>query len=115
MEEKSRLLSDHETIASYIPKGKANAKHLETLAAELELPVHIVKRMIRQARKDNIILSGSEGYWLPESREEGAAWLRMMKRQAISRLATIKHTRKALQEIPEQLRLEMPVATGKGE
>ena len=93
-------------IINYIPRGRGNAKHLETLAAELEKPAAEVKKMIRQTRKNNIICSGSEGYWLPESKEESAAWLRMMKKQALSRLVTIRHTQKTLKGIPEQMELE---------
>ncbi len=93
-------------IIDYIPTGKTNAIHLKTLAAELEKPVHIVKRMIQQARKDNIILSASCGYWIPESKEELESWLHMMKGQAISRLQTIKHTRQELKRDPDQITLE---------
>ena len=62
-------------IIDYIPVGKTNAKHLQALAAELEKPVYIVKKMIQQARENNVILSGCKGYWLPESQKEFETWL----------------------------------------
>lgn len=105
----------HEHITSYIPIGKENAIHLTALATLANMSESGAKRAIRANREDTIILSGRNGYWLPESREEGSAWLFMMKKQAISRLATIKHTRKVLKEIPEQLVLDIPDITGKGE
>lgn len=93
-------------IIDYIPKGRKNAKHLETLAVELEKPVHIIKKLIKQARKENIILSASCGYWIPENKAELESWLHMMKGQAISRLQTIKHTRQELKKDPDQITLE---------
>ena len=80
--------------------------HLETLAAILEKPVYTVKNMIKRARKDNIILSASCGYWIPESRAELESWLKMMDGQAKSRFSTTKHAREKLKEYPEQITFE---------
>ena len=94
------------SILDHIPTGRANAVHQTDLATKTGLTTWSVKSAIRQARKTNIILSGQEGYWLPESETEGEQWLNMMKKQAISRFVSMRHTRQQLRKDHNQLSLD---------
>lgn len=91
-------------ITDYIRHGKDNAIHLQDLSAELGCSPETIKAEIRKARRDGaLILSASCGYWLAESPEEMQKYIEMMRRQAISRLFTIKPIKTALNQIDGQI------------
>lgn len=93
-------------IMGFIPTGRANAIHIQELAARANMTAATAKEWIRQARKNHVILSAQCGYWLPESDAEGAAWVSMMEKQAKSRFVTMKHTRQQLRKDHNQLSLD---------
>lgn len=80
-----------EELLALIPGGKENAIPLRILAMRLNVGTRAAKAHVRQARSEGaLIMSDDSGYWRAETQEEISAYLSWMKRQAISRLATIK-------------------------
>lgn len=89
-----------------LPVGKENAIHQTDLAQKLGITPAAAKRMVRKARQAGLeILSGSEGYWLPQDNTERIAFKRLMQKQAISRFISSKPTRNALNKIAGQMEL----------
>lgn len=89
-----------------LPVGKENAIHQADLGQKLGITPAAAKRMVRKARQaGKEVLSGSEGYWLPQDNTERMAFKRLMQKQAISRFISIKPTRNALNEISGQMDL----------
>lgn len=74
-----------------IPTGKENAIHLEELSQRLDMHPQAIKECIKELRRQyGAVFSGSNGYWTSDSQEECENFIRMMKRQAISRLKSIR-------------------------
>lgn len=89
-----------------LPVGKENAIHQADLGKKLGVSPAAAKRMVRKARQAGMeILSGSEGYWLPQDNTERIAFKRLMQKQAISRFISSIPTRNALNEISGQIKL----------
>ena len=88
-----------EQIVQAIPIGEKNAIHLEALANNIGLATWKCKKEIQEARKQGAdIISGTSGYWKPETDHERQVWADSMKKQALSRLSTSKKMRKYLKD-----------------
>ena len=99
-------MNDIERVAAAVPKGKENAIHLNDLAAQLNMHPTKVKRCINAARQQGeFILSDLCGYWRSETKEEMRCFVRMMKKQAISRLKAIKAINTNLKKFDGQMSL----------
>ena len=93
-------------ITDYIATGKENAIHLCKLSETIGVTPEKCKDMIRKARRSGAqIVSSGRGYWLAESEEEMQAYYDMMRKQALSRLLTIKPIMSTLNQINGQLSL----------
>lgn len=85
-------------IVEFIPKGKDNAIHLQELVKILHCSDTYIKCEIRKARNAGApIVSGCAGYWLTDSNEESEQFILSMRKQAITRLNSIKRLNKAVQ------------------
>lgn len=90
-------------LENIIPKGKNNAIHLEVLANRLGVNQGTAKNLVRSARRNGaFILSGINGYWYAENEQEKREFVLLMKKQAISRLVSIKAINRTLNTINGQ-------------
>lgn len=86
--------------------GKDNAIHQAQLCAVLNMSPSTVKLVIRSARKQGVeILSGVPGYWIAENDQEKKDFVRLMRKQALSRLVSTGPMRKTLNNIDGQMTL----------
>lgn len=93
-------------VMDHLRPGRENAVHLSELSELLGIRPETVKSNIRKARaQGEQILSGSCGYWLAESPDEMQRYVNMMRRQALSRLVTIKPIRNTLEQVNGQINL----------
>lgn len=93
-------------LQSVIPTGKENAIHQTELANMLGVQPTTAKKMIRDARRQGAqIMSSKRGYWLAETDAEMQEYVDRMRREALSRLATIKPIKHTLKEIKGQISL----------
>lgn len=92
-----------EKVKASVPKGKANAIHLNELAELLNMHPAAVKKAIKEARKTEPIVSGQRGYWIAESREEMEVFVKSMHKQAISRLSSSKFINENLKQLEGQI------------
>ena len=93
-----------------LPTGQQNAIHLSIICDRLGLSYTAAKRLIHNARKVFVIISGHKGYYLAETKEEKEKFIKSMSSAAVSRLASIKTTRLSLQGNPDQMNLFEGVA-----
>lgn len=103
-------------FVEYIPKGKANAIHLQELANLLNIPAYTVKKLVQAARREGAqIMSGACGYWIAEDEQEMSIYRDAMRKQAYTRLKTIKPINRALKQIGGQISLtELSEASEEG-
>lgn len=81
-------------ILNHIPHGRENAVNLGTLCDRLGVGPTAIKKAIREERKKGTpILSGREGYWISNDKEEIERFNNVLRGQAIARFATIKGIR----------------------
>lgn len=108
---------DMERLKEVIPIGKANAIHQEELARRLGVNPAGAKRIVRKARAAGMqIMSSQCGYWITDNDADMQAYFDMMRRQALSRLKTIKPVRNTLNETKGQISLSDVLAgAGKDE
>ena len=92
-------------LMAILPTGQQNALHLSVICERLDLCRTAAKKLIHDARKVFVIISGPKGYYLAETKEDKEKFVRSMSRAAVSRLASIKTTRVSLQGIPGQMNL----------
>ena len=99
-------MTNMELLRNNIPRGKEKAIHVNDLALILgETPAH-TKVLVQSARREGeYICSGNEGYWYAESEDEMKKYCRVLVKQAISRLLTVKPIRHALEEMKGQISL----------
>ena len=97
---------NYDYLHQYIHVGVENAIHQKTLAIRLKTTPDNVKRIIRRARQQGYeILSGSEGYWFASDENEKQDFVRMMQKQAFSRLKTASPINESLRQIKGQMSL----------
>lgn len=93
-------------LQSVIPTGKENAIHQTQLANILGVQPTRAKKMIQEARRQGAqIMSSKCGYWLAETDAEMQEYVDRMRREALSRLATIKPIKHTLNEVKGQMSL----------
>jgi len=86
--------------------GKGNAIHQAELCDRLNTTPSTAKAMIRSARRQGVeILSGIPGYWIAENDQEKKDFVRLMRKQALSRLVSAGPIRKTLNNINGQMTL----------
>lgn len=93
-------------LMSILPTGQKNAIHLSLICEKLNLSGTAAKKLIHDARKIHVIISGKNGYYLAESDNEKEKFVKSMSKAAVSRFASIKTTRLSLQGFPDQMELE---------
>lgn len=105
-----------EKLVSVIPTGKENAIHQKDLGALLGVSPATAKMMVSEARKQGIeILSGSSGYFFPKDNMERQAFIKMLSKQAYTRLKTTKPIKCTLSEIEGQISLSDGVLSNEQE
>ena len=93
-----------------IPLGEDRAVHMRELAKLWNVSCDVVKKRIRRGRKEGLqIMSSSAGYWFATCDAERERFVNLMRKQAISRLQSIKHTKKRLKENDGQIKLNVRV------
>jgi biotin operon repressor len=97
---------DFNYLYQYIPVGIENAIHQQDLAARLNTTPAAAKNIVRQARQQGLqILSGVNGYWFAADENEKQAFVRLMQKQAFSRLKTASPIKNTLKQIQGQMNL----------
>lgn len=97
---------NYDFLYQYIPVGIENAIHQQDLASKLNKTPAATKYAIRQARLQGLqILSGNEGYWFAADESEKQAFVKLMRKQAFSRLKTTTPIKNTLTGIKGQLSL----------
>ena len=109
MEERTNEVLLDELMA-ILPTGQQNAIHLSEICEKLYISDTAAKKLIHNARKIFVIISGKKGYYLAETNEEKEKFVKFMSRAAVSRLASIRTTRLSLQDVPGQMDLFEGVA-----
>lgn len=105
-----------ESIEKYIPIGKENAIHQGELAEVVGVSVRKLKEMITDARLEGVMIcSNGNGYFIAKNRDEAQAFYISMRKQALTRLKSIKLIRHKLREIEGQISLFDNVEGAKGE
>lgn len=78
-------------VSDYIPTGSDAAIHLSALCSLTGASATSIKSAIHRERLEGKpILSGCLGYWIAETAEEKQCFIRMMQKQAESRLIIVK-------------------------
>lgn len=94
----------YDYLCQYIPVGIENAIHQKDLAVKLNTTPANAKSIVRRARQEGLqILSGVEGYWIAADETEKLTFVRLMQRQAFSRLRTAKPIRTTLTQAKGQM------------
>lgn len=97
---------NYDFLYQYISVGVENAIHQQDLAARLNTTPAAAKNIVRQARQQGLqILSGVEGYWFAADEQEKQAFVRLMQKQAFSRLKTASPIKNTLKQIQGQMNL----------
>lgn len=97
---------DYKYLYQYIPVGIENAIHQKDLAAVLHTTPAAVKSVVRRARQQGLeICSGADGYWFAADESEKRAFVRMMRKQAFSRLASSSPLYNSLKQVRGQISL----------
>ena len=97
---------NYDYLYQHIPVGVENAVHQNELAEMLNTTPAYAKNIVRKARQEGLqILSGVEGYWFPANELEKKEFVRLMQKQAISRLKTAKPIRSTLTQTQGQMSL----------
>ena len=97
---------NYDFLYQHISVGVENAIHQQDLAARLNTTPAAAKNIVRQARQQGLqILSGVEGYWFAADENEKQAFVRLMQKQAFSRLKTASPIKSTLKRIQGQMSL----------
>ncbi len=92
-----------DVLKNTIPIGKENAIHQKELSEKLGVKPAMVKRMVQDARRVGVgICSGTEGYWFAKDDIEKQAFIRLLRKQAVARLTTVKPINDTLNTIKGQ-------------
>ena len=101
-------MKTHNNIMESIPIGRENAMHLEEISEKLNMNPNSVKKQIREARENGmLILSSKCGYWYSEDVNERATFVDRIEKNARARLKTIKAIKRSLKTIKGQGELEI--------
>jgi len=93
-------------LESIIPVGRENAIHQIDLAAKIGVTPAAAKSLVRAARQAGVeILSGNDGYWIAENEQEKLLFIRMMQKQAYSRLKCANRIKDTMSELNGQISL----------
>lgn len=93
-------------LESIIPVGRENAIHQKDLAARIGVTPDTAKYMVRMARQSGVeILSGIDGYWIAENEQEKISFIRMMQKQAFSRLKSANKIKSTMNDLDGQISL----------
>lgn len=97
----------YDYLYQHIPVGIENAIHQQDLAAKLHKTPATTKYIVRQARQQGLqILSGVNGYWLAADEKEKQTFVRLMQKQAFSRLKTASPIKSTLKQIQMRISLK---------
>jgi len=97
---------NYDFLYQHISVGVENAIHQQDLAARLNTTPAAAKNIVRQARQQGLqILSGVEGYWFAADENEKQAFVRLMQKQAFSRLKTASPIKSTLKQIQGHMSL----------
>lgn len=101
-------------ISPLLGTGKANAIHLDTLSKITGLNDQTIKAIVKKERIAGalIISDTASGYYMAETRQEIADFIRWTESSAKSRHAILKHFKQALKDIDGQREI---IANGKEE
>lgn len=84
-------------IVSLLERGREHAITSTELAEMTHVDLRTVRGLIEAARNNGqLIIASSEGYYMPETPEEAAAWLRMAGNKARSIFRTMQGARRWL-------------------
>ena len=95
------------SLIDLLPHGKSRAVSMKHLADVFGCTEREVRAMIHRARCDGSIICGdSNGYYLPETREELMRWYRLARKRSLSGLKALKAARQQLREMEGQQEME---------
>lgn len=104
----SQQQMENKLLIDLLPHGKAHAVSMAHLANILGCSERDVRKFMYRARCDGAIICGdSNGYYLPETREELIRWYRLAKKRALSSLKALKTARQQLRELEGQQNIEI--------
>lgn len=90
-------------IVDILPKGEKNAIPAAMLAKQVGVSQRRLRELVTEERKNGgVILSSIKGYFIPESREEILAFMRVMDKRARHTFLAIQSARRMLNEIEGQ-------------
>lgn len=94
-------------LIAILPQSEAEAIHLNELSEQLGLAPPAAKAAVREARRAGYpIMSNRKGYWLSNSRNEIASFIKRQTKHVKARFLTIRELRKRLNDTEGQLFLE---------
>ena len=97
---------NYDFLYQHISVGVENAIHQQDLVARLNTTPAAAKNIVRQARQQGLqILSGVNGYWFAADENEKQEFVRLMQKQAFSRLKTASPIKSTLKQIKGQMSL----------
>lgn len=100
----SSCLTD--SIIDMLPKGKAQAVKMSTLAAALHISDRDVRKLIHEARCNGAVIIGdNNGYYLPDSREELLPYYLAARKRSVSGLKSLKAAKRKLEEFKGQQKI----------
>lgn len=92
-------MSKHNDLLQLIPKGKEHAISNRELASVLHTTKRELQRLVLQARLDeNIIASGSNGYYIPQTDEEMMSYYKTQRKRAMTTLSSLRTVRRILKQ-----------------
>ena len=90
-------------IIDFIPYGKENAKTAEELADTIGTSEREVRRMINEARRENVVLNMQDGngYFRPTEKEKDLAerWLKQEESRLKLHALALRAVRRSLKEV----------------
>ncbi|MBE7011318.1 MAG: hypothetical protein E7415_01435 [Ruminococcaceae bacterium] len=90
------------TILNMLETGEKNAVHLKAIINRTELKNREARKCIEQLRRSGfVIVSNSNGYFIPETPEELQKYINQETHRAKSVFYTLKNARQLLQQIKE--------------
>lgn len=97
-----RSAEPYKTVLCCLKTGKNNAISMRAIARKTELSERNVRKAVESLRRaGECIVSDASGYYLPETREEVARYIRRIERTAKSHFYTLRTARHALEEFEE--------------
>ena len=95
-------------LIGLLPRGKTHAVSMAHLADYFSTSERDVRAMVYRARCEGAIICGdSNGYYLPETREELMRWYRLARKRSLSGLKALKAARQQLRALEGQQKLDV--------